>query len=155
MCSDIRICTQTARFSCFYANVGIGGCDMSSSYFLPRLIGTGRAFEMMLTGNFINADEAWNLGLVSKVVEDRAALVPAGLELARVIAAKDPMAVRLTREAMRANVDAAGFDNALQVENRNQTLMIAHNVNKDASQDPIGKYWIEDRTDPQNPKGAN
>ena len=137
------------------ANVGIGGCDMSSSYFLPRLIGTGRAFEMMLTGNFINADEAWNLGLVSKVVENRAALVPAGLELARVIAAKDPMAVRLTREAMRANVDAAGFDNALQVENRNQTLMIAHNVNKDASQDPIGKYWIEDRTDPQNPKGAN
>ena len=155
MCSDIRICTQTARFSCFYANVGIGGCDMSSSYFLPRLIGTGRAFEMMLTGNFINADEAWNLGLVSKVVENRAALVPAGLELARVIAAKDPMAVRLTREAMRANVDAAGFDNALQVENRNQTLMIAHNVNKDASQDPIGKYWIADRTDPQNPKGAN
>ena len=155
MCSDIRVCTETARFSCFYANVGIGGADMTSSYMLPRLIGTGRAFEMMLTGNFINADEAWNLGLVSKVVEDRAALVPAGLELARVIAAKDPMAVRLTREAMRANVDAAGFDNALQVENRNQTLMIAHNVNKDASQDPIGKYWIEDRTDPQNPKGAN
>ena len=155
MCSDIRICTKTARFSCFYANVGIGGCDMSSSYFLPRLIGTGRAYEMMLTGNFISADEAWNLGLVSKVVEDRPALIPAGLELARVIAAKDPMAVRLTKEAMRANVDAAGFDNALQVENRNQTLMIAHNVNKDASQDPIGKYWIEDRTDPMNPKGAN
>jgi enoyl-CoA hydratase/carnithine racemase len=156
MVSDIRVCTKTARFSCFYANVGIGGCDMSSSYFLPRLIGTGRAFEMMLTGNFISADEAWNLGLVSKVVEDRPALVPAGLELARVIAAKDPMAVRLTKEAMRANVDAAGFDNALQVENRNQTLMIAHNVNKDASQDPIGKYWIEDRvTDPMNPTGAN
>ena len=155
MCSDIRICTKTARFSCFYANVGIGGCDMSSSYFLPRLIGPGRAYEMMLTGNFISADEAWNLGLVSKVVEDRPALIPAGLELARVIAAKDPMAVRLTKEAMRANVDAAGFDNALQVENRNQTLMIAHNVNKDASQDPIGKYWIEDRTDPMNPKGAN
>ena len=94
--------------------------------------------------------------MVSKVVEDRPALVPAGLELARVIAAKDPMAVRLTKEAMRANVDAAGFDNALQVENRNQTLMIAHNVNKDASQDPIGKYWIEDRvTDPMNPTGAN
>ncbi|MCI6991456.1 MAG: hypothetical protein MR910_08625, partial [Clostridiales bacterium] len=47
------------------------------------------------------------LGLVSKVVEDRPALIPAGLELARVIAAKDPMAVRLTKEAMRANVDAA------------------------------------------------
>lgn len=129
--------------------------DMSSSYFLPRLIWHRPCLEMMLTGNFINADEAWNLGLVSKVVDERKDLVPAGLELARVIAAKDPMAVRLTKEAMRANVDASGFDNALQVENRNQTLMIAHNVNKDASQDPIGKYWIEDRTDPMNPKGAN
>lgn len=155
MASDIRICTTTAKFSCFYANVGIGGCDMCSSYQLPRLIGTGRAYEMMLTGNFISADEAWNLGLVTKVVEGRPALVPAGLELARVIAAKDPMAVRLTKEAMRCNVDASGFENALHVENRNQTLMIAHNMNKDASQDPIGKYWIEDRTDPMNPKGAN
>ena len=155
MASDIRVCTKTARFSCFYANVGIGGCDMCSSYQLPRLIGTGRAYEMMLTGNFINADEAWNLGLVSQVVDDRAALVPAGLEFARVIAAKDPMAVRLTKEAMRCNVDASGFEIALHVENRNQTLMIAHNMNKDASQDPIGKYWIEDRTDPMNPKGAN
>ena len=155
MASDIRVCTKTARFSCFYANVGIGGCDMCSSYQLPRLIGTGRAYEMMLTGNFISADEAWNLGLVSQVVDERAALVPAGLEFARVIAAKDPMAVRLTKEAMRCNVDASGFENALHVENRNQTLMIAHNMNKDATQDPIGKYWIEDRTDPMNPKGAN
>ena len=145
MASDIRICTKTARFSCFYANVGIGGADMCSSYQLPRLIGTGRAYEMLLTGNFINADEAWNLGLVSKVVEDRPALIPAGMELARVIAAKDPMAVRLTKEAMRINVDAAGFENGLHVENRNQTLMIAHNMDKDPTLDPIGKHWIEER----------
>lgn len=156
MASDIRVCTKTARFSCFYANVGIGGCDMCSSYQLPRLIGTGRAYEMMLTGNFISADEAWNLGLVSRVVEDRPALYPAAIELARVIAAKDPMAVRLTKEAMRCNVDASGFENALHVENRNQTLMIAHNMDKDPTQDPIGKYWIEDRvTDPMKPTGAN
>lgn len=145
MASDIRVCTKTARFSCFYANVGIGGCDMSSSYFLPRLIGTGRAYEMMLTGNFINAEEAWNLGLVSRVVDDRAALNPTAMELARTIAAKDPLAVRLTKEAMHANVDSSGFDNALHVENRNQTLMICHNMNKDANLDPIGKHWIEER----------
>lgn len=145
MASDIRVCTKTARFSCFYANVGIGGCDMCSSYQLPRLIGTGRAYEMMLTGNFINAEEAWNLGLVSRVVETRADLYPAAMELARVIAAKDPLAVRLTKEAMRANVDASGFENALHIENRNQTLMICHNMNKDPNKDPIGKHWIEDR----------
>lgn len=145
MASDIRLCTKTARFSCFYANVGIGGCDMCSSYQLPRLIGTGRAYEMMLTGNFINAEEAWNLGLVTKVVDDRAALTPAAMELARTIAAKDPLAVRLTKEAMRCNVDASGFENALHVENRNQTLMICHNMNKDPNLDPIGKHWIEER----------
>lgn len=145
MASDIRLCTTTARFSCFYANVGIGGCDMCSSYQLPRLIGTGRAYEMMLTGNFINADEAYNLGLVSKLVDTRADLTPAAMELARTIAAKDPLAVRLTKEAMRCNVDASGFENALHVENRNQTLMICHNMNKDANLDPIGKHWIEER----------
>lgn len=145
MASDIRVCTKTARFSCFYANVGIGGADMSSSYFLPRLIGTGRAYEMLLTGNFIDADEAWNLGLVSRVVEDRAALTPVAMELARTIAAKDPMAVRLTKEAAHINVDSSGFENALHVENRNQTLMIAHNMQKDSTLDPIGKHWIEER----------
>lgn len=145
MASDIRICTKTARFSCFYANVGIGGADMCSSYKLPRLIGTGRAYEMLLTGNFINADEAWNLGLVSRVVDARADLYPVAIELARTIAAKDPLAVRLTKEALNANVDAAGFENALHVENRNQTLMICHNMNKDSSLDPIGKHWIEQR----------
>lgn len=145
MASDIRVCTKTARFSCFYANVGIGGADMCSSYQLPRLIGTGRAYEMMLTGNFINADEAWNLGLVSRVVEDRAALTPVAMELARTIAAKDPLAVRLTKEAMRINVDAPGFENGLHVENRNQTLMICHNMQKDPNLDPIGKHWIEER----------
>lgn len=145
MASDIRVCTKTARFSCFYANVGIGGADMSSSYFLPRLIGTGRAYEMLLTGNFIDADEAWNLGLVSRVVEDRAALTPVAMELARTIAAKDPMAVRLTKEAAHINVDSSGFENALHVENRNQTLMIAHNMQKDPTLDPIGKHWIEER----------
>jgi len=145
MASDIRVCTKTARFSCFYANVGIGGADMCSSYQLPRLIGTGRAYEMMLTGNFIDASEAWNLGLVSRVVEDRAALTPVAMELARTIASKDPLAVRLTKEAMRINVDASGFENGLHVENRNQTLMICHNMNKDASLDPIGKHWIEQR----------
>lgn len=128
MASDIRVCTKAAGFSCFYANVGIGGADMSASYFLPRLIGTGRAYEMLLTGNFIDAEEAWNLGLVLKVDEDRPALTPAAMELARTIASKDPMAVRLTKEAMRANVDASAFEHVLHLENRNQTLMIAHNI---------------------------
>ena len=145
MCSDIRVCTETARFSCFYANVGIGGADMTSSYMLPRLIGTGRAYEFLLTGDFFSAQEADKLGLVSRIVPTRADLLPTAMQIARTIAAKDPLAVRLTKEAMRLNVDAPGLENALQVENRNQTLMICHNMDKDPTLPPIGKHWIEQR----------
>ena len=78
-------------------------------------------------------------------MEERADLLPTAMKIARTIAAKDPLAVRLTKEAMRLNVDAPGLENALQVENRNQTLMICHNMDKAPTLPPIGKHWIEER----------
>ena len=141
--SDIRVCTRDARFSCFYANVGIGGADMGSSYRLSRLIGAGRSYEFLLTGDFFSAQDAWNLGLVSRVVETKEDLWPCALELARTIAAKDPLAVRLTKEALNINLDAPSLDSALRLEDRNQTLMVAHNMDKDPSLPPIGKHWTE------------
>lgn len=130
MASDIRVISKDARFVCAYVNVGIGGADMSSSYFLPRLIGTGRAYEFMLTGNFMNAEEAMNLGLVSRCVE-RAELLETALELARTIAAKDPLAIRLTKEAINHSLGCAGLEAALAMENRNQIMMMMHNVMHD------------------------
>jgi enoyl-CoA hydratase/carnithine racemase len=142
MSSDIRVISKDARFAAFYINVGLGGADMCSSYKLPRLIGTGRAYEYLLTGNFMSAEEAMNLGFASRCVE-REELLPTALELARAIASKDPLAVRLTKEAININVDAAGFENALAVENRNQTIMCLHNLSK--SPNPIGSHLIEKR----------
>ena len=78
-------------------------------------------------------------------MEERADLLPTAMKIARTIAAKDPLAVRLTKEAMRLNVDAPGLENALQVENRNQTLMICDNMDKDPPRRPIGKDWTEQR----------
>ena len=127
MASDIRVISKDARFSAFYINVGLGGADMSCSYFLPRLIGTGRAYEYMLTGNFMSAQEAMDLGFASRCVE-REELLPTALELARTIAAKDPLAVRLTKEAINHNLDCAGLEAALKMEDRNQSLLIMHNM---------------------------
>ncbi|MGI5879003.1 MAG: enoyl-CoA hydratase/isomerase family protein [Syntrophomonadaceae bacterium] len=129
MASDIRVISTDARFSAFYVNVGLGGADMGCSYFLPRLIGAGRAYEFMLTGRFMSAEEAVALGFVSKCVE-RDQLTEAALELANLMVAKDYMAMRLTKEAINMNLDCGGLENALKMEDRNQIMLVMHNLSR-------------------------
>jgi len=129
LASDIRIITPDARFSAYYINVGLGGADMGSSYFLPRLIGAGRAYEFLLTGRFMSAEEAMSLGYASRcVAKDQ--LMDNALELARQITAKDPIAIRLTKEAINMNLDCSGLEAGLAMENRNQVLMMMHNLSQ-------------------------
>ena len=123
LASDVRVITPDARFSAAYINIGLGGADMACSYFLPRLIGAGRAYEYMLTGNFMDAEEAMNLGLASRLV-DRTQLMETALGLARTMNAKNPMGLRLTKEAINMNIDAGGLEQAMNMEDRNQILLI-------------------------------
>lgn len=136
MASDIRIASNDARFAAFYINVGLGGADMGSSYFLPRLIGAGRAYEFLLTGRFMMAEEALQLGLVSRCVA-REDLLDTALEIGRDIVAKDYMAIRLTKEAINQNLDCGGLEAALKMEDRNQALMMMHNFSKGGGK-PLG-----------------
>lgn len=124
LASDVRVITDDARFSAAYINIGLGGADMACSYFLPRLIGAGRAYEFMLTGNFMSAEEAMALGLASRIVE-RDKLMETALNLASTMNTKNPMGLRLTKEAINMNLDAGGLEQALQLEDRNQVLLIA------------------------------
>jgi enoyl-CoA hydratase/carnithine racemase len=124
MASDVRVLSPDARFSAAYINIGLGGADMACSYFLPRLIGAGRAYEFMLTGNFMSAQEAMSLGFASRLVE-RDKLHETALELARTMNSKNPMGLRLTKEAINMNLDAGGLEQALQMEDRNQVLLVA------------------------------
>jgi enoyl-CoA hydratase/carnithine racemase len=124
MASDVRIITEDAKFSAAYINIGLGGADMSSSYFLPRLIGSGRANEYLLTGNWMKSEEAVNLGFVSQVT-DKGSLVEKGMEIASVMTQKNPMGIRMTKEAINSNLDCAGLEAALNMEDRNQ-MMIAY-----------------------------
>jgi len=102
---------------------------MGSSYFLPRHIGTGRAYEFLLTGRFMQAEEAMNLGLASRCVP-RDKLLETALELAADIVSKEPLAIRCTKEAINQNLECAGLEAALHMENRNQLLMVMHNIDK-------------------------
>lgn len=127
LASDIRIISPDARFNAAFINVGIGGADMGSSYFLPRLIGAGRAYELMLTGRFMKADEAMQLGFASRCVE-KEKLMENAMEIAQIIASKDPLVIKLTKEAINQNIDCAGLEAAIHMENRNQAFIIAHNL---------------------------
>jgi enoyl-CoA hydratase/carnithine racemase len=95
---------------------------MACSYLLPRLIGAGRAYEIMYLGEFISSQEAVDLGLISRVVE-RPALYDTGLNMAKKMAARNPLALRLTKEAINMNIDAGGMEQALNMEDRNQVLL--------------------------------
>jgi len=120
--SDIRIITPDARFNAAYINIGLGGADMACSYLLPRMIGAGRAYEFMYTGRFMSADEAMSLGLASRIVE-RDKLFDAALEFAKLMMTKNHMGLRLTKEAVNMNIDACGMEQALNMEDRNQSLL--------------------------------
>ncbi|HOV09522.1 MAG TPA: enoyl-CoA hydratase/isomerase family protein [Spirochaetota bacterium] len=120
--SDIRVISPDAKFSAAYINIGLGGADMACSYLLPRMIGAGRAYEFMYTGKFMTAEEAYHLGLVSKIVE-REKLHEAAMEYAKIMITKNHMGLRLTKEAINMNIDAGGMEQALNMEDRNQTLL--------------------------------
>lgn len=97
---DIRIAAESASFIEAFVNVGLVP-DSGSTFFLPRLIGTSRAFEMAVTGRKVKADEALALGLVNRVVPD-AELSAETKKLAQQLANLPPRAIGLTKRAMNA-----------------------------------------------------
>jgi len=127
LASDIRVVSPDARFSAAYINIGLGGADMACSYFLPRIIGAGRAYEIMLTGDFLSAQEAMQLGMISRLVE-RSELAGTALELAKTLNSKNPMGLRLTKEAINMSLDAGGLEQVLSLEDRNQAILVARGM---------------------------
>jgi enoyl-CoA hydratase/carnithine racemase len=129
MASDIRILAENAKFCAAYINIGLGGADMAASYFLPRLIGSGRANEFLLTGNWLSAQEAINLGFASRLVP-REDMIESAAQIARVMVSKNPFGLRMTKEAININMDAGGLEACLQMEDRNQ-MMLAFGMHVD------------------------
>lgn len=119
--ADIRVAAASARFGVQFIKVGLSGCDVGVSYALPRLIGGARAFELMLTGRVIDADEAHRIGLVSTVVPDDEVL-DAALGYADEILGLAPFGVVMTKEVMWTNLAAPSLEAAIDLENRTQIL---------------------------------
>jgi enoyl-CoA hydratase len=121
LASDIRIAATSARFNVAFVRIGLSGCDIGVSWMLPRLIGASRAWEMMLTGRLIDADEAERIGLVVRVVADGEVLDSA-LETAERIAANSPWGVRMTKEVGWSQLEVGSLQAGIDLENRTQIL---------------------------------
>ena len=123
LASDIRILGRSARMNAAYITIGLTGCDMGSSYFLPRLVGTSLASELLLTGRFIDAAEALQHRLCSRVVPDDA-LETAADDLIEAMLANSAFGLRLTKDALNFSVDAPSMDAAMAMEDRQQILAV-------------------------------
>lgn len=121
LASDMRIAVPEARFNMANVRIGFSGCDLGSSYWLPRYVGLGVASELLMTGRFIGAEEAERRGIVNQIVEPEA-LLDAALDLAGEITRNSPFAVRMTKQVLRANVNAPSLGAAVELENRTQIL---------------------------------
>jgi enoyl-CoA hydratase len=120
--SDIRIAADSARFNAAFVRIGLSACDIGTSWLLPRIVGAGRAHELMLTGRLFDADEAMRIGLVLDVVPgDR--LLERALEEASLVVANSPMGVHMTKEVMWTALEIPGQQAAIDLENRTQIMV--------------------------------
>ena len=121
LASDIRVATPTLKMNAAFIRIGLSACDIGVSYFLPRMVGSSVAAELMLTGRFIHAERAVSLGLVSKVVAADA-LDGEGQALVDEMMLTTPLGLRLTKECLNFSIDAQGLEAAVAMEDRNQIL---------------------------------
>ena len=123
LAADVRLASRDAVFCAQYINIGLGGADVGSSYFLWRIVGWGHAAEMCMTGDRVAAEEAYRIGLVNHLYE-REELFDAALSLAQKMTSKSPMGLRLTKDAMNAGLNLSSLEDAIKIEDRNQAFLM-------------------------------
>ena len=121
---DLRIGAESAKIAYLFTRVGLSGADMGAAWMLPRIVGLGKASELLMTGDFISADEAHRIGLYNRVVPDGEAL-SAATSLAEKLARGPSFALEITKDSLNreASMDLAG---ALEAEAQIQAALMLH-----------------------------
>ncbi|TNE61435.1 MAG: enoyl-CoA hydratase family protein [Alphaproteobacteria bacterium] len=120
MASDLRFATPEAKTAFLFNRVGLAGCDMGACAILPRIIGQGRASELLFTGRTMSADEGERWGYFNRIV-DKARLMPEAMDLAARLAAGPTFANGMTKNQLNMEWDM-GLDAAIEAEAQAQAI---------------------------------
>jgi enoyl-CoA hydratase/carnithine racemase len=122
LAADLRLLARSASFAFLFTRVGLAGADMGSAYLLPRVVGLGRATELLLLGEKLDAERAAAIGLATEVVEDDA-LPERVAELARRLADGPALAYSATKVALTRELDM-DLGGAIELEAVTQALLL-------------------------------
>lgn len=122
LASDLRIASENARFAFLFTKVGLTGADMGAGYLLPRVVGMGRAFELLLLGDTIDAVTAERFGLVNRIVPHDELLTTAHT-IARRLAQGPTFAISMTKHMLNAEL-SMDLVSAIEAEAQAQALML-------------------------------
>jgi enoyl-CoA hydratase/carnithine racemase len=139
LAADIRLVATSAKFSFLFTKVGLAGADMGTAYLLPRLVGLGRAAELLILGGEVEAARAAGIGLATRVVPDDE-LAAAARELARELADGPALAYATTKILLTRELDL-DLGGAIEMEALAQALLM--------KSDDFGEFyaaWSEGRS---------
>jgi enoyl-CoA hydratase len=118
---DVRYAAPNARMNVAMSKIGLTGCDMGISYFLPRAVGPAVAAELMYTGRFIDAQRSLRVGLVNDVVPEEE-LIGTARTLAQEMLGMSPVGLRLTKDGLAMAQEVGSLAAVISLEDRGQTM---------------------------------
>ena len=122
LAADLRLLARSASFAFLFTQVGLAGADMGSAYLLPRIVGLGRATELLLLAERVDSERALQIGLATSVVDD-GALTDAATALAQRLASGPFMAYAATKALLTRELDM-DLSGALETEAVTQALLM-------------------------------
>jgi enoyl-CoA hydratase/carnithine racemase len=122
LASDFRLVARSAKFSFLFTRVGLAGADMGAAYLLPRLVGLGRATELLVLGETVTAERAVEIGLATELVDD-GELPSAADALARRLADGPALAYATTKVLLTRELDL-DLGGAIEMEALAQALLM-------------------------------
>lgn len=122
LAADLRLMAGSASFHFLFTRVGLAGADMGSAYLLPRVVGLGKASELLLLGEEVSPTSAVSMGLATRVVED-AKLAEESAALARRLADGPTMALAATKTLLSRELDM-DLASSIELEAHTQALLM-------------------------------
>ncbi len=124
LAADMRLLGKSARFAFLFTKVGLAGADMGAAFLLPRVVGLGRASELLMLGDVIDSETAERWGLANRVVADADLAKEGDAWLGR-LAAGPRMGLGITKDALNREM-ATSLESALEAEAQAQALCMGH-----------------------------